>query len=179
MRGIYTITCHANGRVYVGGSGDLRARMRQQKANLRRGVGENPPLQRAWTRHGELEFTFGVLKEMRGSTPEERLLAEADAISLFKNPFNIQPPGVPPSQKGRRWTLEQRARQSERMKGRTWTVGVQGRANIAASKRGTKLTDEHRAKISASIRRVFNEPAMREKLRESACRGWETRRRVA
>lgn len=60
--GIYKITCAANGKIYVGGSVNLRVRWRQHRNALRKGIHRNQYLQRAWDKHGEAHFVFEVLE---------------------------------------------------------------------------------------------------------------------
>jgi predicted GIY-YIG superfamily endonuclease len=60
--GVYAIDCHASGDAYIGGSCDLRGRLRRHLWNLRKGSGERR-LQAITNRYGVSSLTFRVLEE--------------------------------------------------------------------------------------------------------------------
>src|SRR4051794_33841430 len=92
-RGVYTITCKANGGVYVGQSLDVEHRFLQHKSKLRRGSHSNPYLQAAWNKYGEEEFLFSIYEWE--NNPERCDELEQRAVDLHKQSgvrlFNIRP----------------------------------------------------------------------------------------
>lgn len=67
--GIYTITCLANNKVYVGNSVCVEDRLGNHKWNLKNNTHINEYLQRAWNLYNENNFLFELLEEC-----EERFL---------------------------------------------------------------------------------------------------------
>jgi group I intron endonuclease len=60
MIGIYTITCIADNKVYVGQSQNIKFRFNIHKSHLRHKKHRNSYLQRAWDKYGENNFIFEV-----------------------------------------------------------------------------------------------------------------------
>lgn len=60
--GVYSITCVASGRVYVGQSVDIERRWRNHRSRLRSGKAQNRVLQGSWDKYGEENFKFEVLE---------------------------------------------------------------------------------------------------------------------
>ena len=60
-RAVYAITC-TDGRAYVGGTINLKARWREHRGKLRRGAHHNGALQDAWAALGERAFEFTVIE---------------------------------------------------------------------------------------------------------------------
>jgi predicted GIY-YIG superfamily endonuclease len=58
--GLYTITCLANGRMYIGSSSDVMNRIYGHKSRLRSGVHQVTELQADFERYGEWQFTFSI-----------------------------------------------------------------------------------------------------------------------
>lgn len=177
MSGIYLIICHTNGVVYVGESSDMCVRLKDHKNRLRRGASDNPRLQRAWDKYGEGAFEFSLFYKMPNSTVDERLAVEGRLMKLLKPVFNMQPPGVPPSQKGNRWTSEQRARHSKRLKGKP--KSPEHRAKIAANnrvmgvaKRGVPLSREHRERIKEGSAKRNLTPELRARFAAASNKRW-------
>ena len=73
--GIYTITNTANGKVYVGQSGEYIRRLADHKKRLRRRVHENKLLQEDYLKSGTA-FEYKIVKELPGDTDLETLLRE-------------------------------------------------------------------------------------------------------
>lgn len=57
---IYTITCIASGKVYVGQTINVRKRWESHRHYLARGTHRNHHLQRSWAKHGASAFVFEV-----------------------------------------------------------------------------------------------------------------------
>lgn len=84
MPWIYTITCTANGKYYLGRAKNLNARKSQHFSSLKGGRHSNPHLQSAYNKYGVDAFKFEMLYET--STPEEceqRELDARDASDMF------------------------------------------------------------------------------------------------
>lgn len=60
---IYTITNTENGKLYIGRTGNPTNRKRSHFNKLRKGRHENPKLQNAWDKYGEICFVFDVVDE--------------------------------------------------------------------------------------------------------------------
>jgi group I intron endonuclease len=60
--GVYSITCIANGRVYVGSSCDLRDRWQSHKTRLNCGVHSSKLMQQDYNLYGLNSFEFKALK---------------------------------------------------------------------------------------------------------------------
>jgi hypothetical protein len=77
--GIYSIRCHANGKLYVGQSVNIRRRFFTHRSGLRKGKNGNPILQRCWDKYGEASFDFQVVE----LCPSE-VLTEREAYYIQK-----------------------------------------------------------------------------------------------
>lgn len=130
---VYAIEC-ADGRVYVGGSVGVSARLRLHRSNLNRGKHNNRLLQAAWSEMGEDAFTFSVLGVV---TPDNLLSAEQrhmDAISQSRAMFNLSPTAG--SLSGLKFSEESRARVSAANKRRVVTSAT--KAKLSACKSGER-----------------------------------------
>jgi group I intron endonuclease len=92
-RGVYTITCKANGCVYIGQSLDVEHRFLQHKSKLRRDSHSNHHLQAAWNKYGEESFVFAVHEWESDSEACDAL--EQKAVDFYRKSgvalFNIRP----------------------------------------------------------------------------------------
>jgi hypothetical protein len=79
--GIYTITCVATGKVYVGHSGTILERIAGHKAHLRHGNHHNRYLQEEFDRYGEDSFVY-TIREIH-SDIEAAKAAEGALIGLY------------------------------------------------------------------------------------------------
>lgn len=91
--GIYTITCTASGKIYVGQTINVRRRWHNHKWHLRKGDHRNSHLQRSWNKNGESAFVFAVVEDLR-ATPGAELKAALDAaevriLSAVPDAFNL------------------------------------------------------------------------------------------
>ena len=106
VSGVYVIRCLANGKVYVGSSKDMKKRVRQHVAKLRRKEHELPRLQNDWNVYGEGYFDFDLRlvseKEMR--SVECQLIEGLGALE-HKNGYNKMIGGM--------WGPEARIRNTE------------------------------------------------------------------
>ena len=63
--GIYKITNKVNGKFYIGSSNNIKRRWRHHKSNLRSGTHTNSHLQNSYDKHGEDQFEFLLIEEVR------------------------------------------------------------------------------------------------------------------
>lgn len=61
--GIYQIQCTVSNKIYVGSSSRIHQRWAEHRRQLRLSIHRSPRLQRAWVKHGEVNFHFSVLEE--------------------------------------------------------------------------------------------------------------------
>lgn len=80
--GVYFIRNRVNGKIYVGSSVTMRARLNKHRNQLERGVHPNEFLQRSFARHGADAFEFGVLEEC---AKDARLVREQLWIDHFSS----------------------------------------------------------------------------------------------
>lgn len=80
--GVYFIKNRINGKIYVGSSVQMRARINKHRSLLERGVHPNEFLQRSFTLHGAGAFEFGVLEDCG---KDERLVREQWWIDHFSS----------------------------------------------------------------------------------------------
>lgn len=162
ISGVYAIINRTNGKVYIGSSADVFARLQWHQGFLRRGKHTNPHLQRAWNVYGEDAFipTF-VEQQPEGETlaaqeqrwmntmqPEYNILRAArSALGFRHTPETLARMSI--VQKGRTWTPEQRAQISDSLKGRS--LSAETRAKMGAARRGVPRSAEVRAKVSAGL----------------------------
>jgi group I intron endonuclease len=85
MIGIYRIKNLVNDKCYYGSSKNIEKRWRIHKNHLNGGKHHNIPLQRAWNKYGENNFSFEVIEECN-----ETILLEREQHYLDLNPeYNI------------------------------------------------------------------------------------------
>lgn len=58
IAGVYRIQNSVSGKFYIGSSKNIRTRILQHKATLKRGKHQNQHLQNSWTKYGESAFAF-------------------------------------------------------------------------------------------------------------------------
>ena len=91
--GIYEILCIPTGKRYIGSAIDLRCRLRDHRAYLRRSNHHNRYLQRAWNKYGENKFVFRILLYCHKA---DLIFYEQRAIDLYqvfdsKQGYNLSP----------------------------------------------------------------------------------------
>lgn len=85
MIGIYRIKNLVNDKCYYGSSKNIKKRWMTHKNHLNGGKHHNVPLQRAWNKYGEDNFSFEVVEEC-----DETILLEKEQYYLDLNPdYNI------------------------------------------------------------------------------------------
>ena len=92
--GVYSITCHANGRIYIGSAINLARRYGEHLRMLKRGGHENAHLQRAWNKYGEDAFSWDILLccDEVDLLPYEQKEIDTHSEQLgWRNLFNMNP----------------------------------------------------------------------------------------
>ena len=88
--GIYTITNTLTGEQYIGSSEHIPNRWSQHRKLLCAGKHDNPLLQDAWSRDGELAFRFEVLESFPAETPVIELRRrERILIGQYQSAYNV------------------------------------------------------------------------------------------
>ena len=160
--GIYKIQHLPTGRVYIGSAVDIRRRLRQHLACLRRGGHPNQYLQRAWSKYGEDQFVFGVVElvaSKEGLLDAEQKHIDANRSSDRRHGYNLNPkadsglgrkhtPEAIAKLRARNFSPETRAKISAAQR----NMSPETRAKMSEAQRGKKLSDEHKAKLSAFMR---------------------------
>lgn len=195
---IYTITNTVNGKVYVGSSVDMKARINRHFNHLRKGIHYNGKLQRAFSKHGEQAFVVGVVDECFVS---ERGAVESEWIERFdsaRRGYNICPIGMSvlgakqspehvarrmASKKGYKHSDETRAKLSAVAKSRSGAAHLhtpEVRAKVGLKLVGRPLSDEHKKKLS-QIAKSRPAPSEENRAKRSASmkRALENKRKAA
>jgi len=134
--GVYCITNKTNGKVYVGSATSLRGRLSAHRSYLRRGKHDNPILQRAWFKDGELSFKFDVLEEC---DPDLLIEKEQHWIDSLKSHdrrygYNICP-AAGSAMKGRSHSAESREKMSATRKGKAPVKATEAAAKANRGRR--------------------------------------------
>ena len=79
--GIYSIFCKANNKILVGSSNHIMRRYSQHLYNLKRNIHNNPYLQNAWNKYGEINFSLSIIEQCQ----ESDLLKKEDEWIKAKN----------------------------------------------------------------------------------------------
>lgn len=117
VSGVYSITCRANGWVYIGSSGRVRSRWKTHKSWLRCGRHNIPKLQSDWDEFGENAFEFELLAEISDS--EQRYQGEQvflDVTMATGSCYNRSPSARDST--GHRFNAEQSDRLSAALAGK-------------------------------------------------------------
>lgn len=162
--GIYTITCTANGRVYVGSSINIKHRFYVHAWKLRNGSHANKHLANAWNKYGESAFLFSVVEIVADpSKLVEREQHWIDMTGSDKSGFNQR--RVAESNRGMKFpprseeTLRKMsASMMGKNKGRQQTE--EERQKRANSRRGKSPSPETRRKISLAHMGIRHTPEM-------------------
>jgi group I intron endonuclease len=142
-QGIYKIAHRPSGKTYIGSSMDISIRLNSHRRLLINGKHPNPPLQGAWNKYGEDQFSFEVF---------EVVVAAADL-----NVFLI-------AERGRHY--QYRTPSSDKLE-----KSPEHKAKLAAhlaklnrSRTGVPLSEDHKAKIKARC----NDPEILKKIASGA-----------
>lgn len=150
--GVYSITCLANGWVYIGSSQSIRQRWSTHKSWLRNGTHNVPQLQADWDEHGEPAFVFEVVTQV--SEAEARYDAEQEHIDAHWGNgkfYNLSPSAR--DNTGHRFTAAQGAKVSAALAG--VPKSAEHRANIWANR---EVTPEFRAQMSENGKHLQGKP---------------------
>lgn len=179
--GVYEMVNKQNGKVYVGSSVDIRARIRGHICLLNRGTHHGRHLQAAWNKHGEAAFIFHVLElcpaaqliERESFWMKQKLVL--DPARGYNSPEHIAKRAasrrgshLPQSTKDaiaegnrrRTWSPEQREAARVRLQaGKRAMAPEEFSKRLSASMRGRKLTEEHKKKLSEARRLICTPPS--------------------
>lgn len=162
LPGVYGILNVVTGRIYVGSSNKIGKRWQRHRWLLRRGDHENSYLQASWTKHGEENFAFYVIR--RHVPLEDLVYSETEVLAAFQDEaegvYNLAPPGG--SNFGVYPSAETRAKRSEALKG--LKRSPEARRRMSASAVGRIVSDATRAKQSAQRRGVPKSPEHRKNI---------------
>lgn len=81
-RGVYRILNMANGKQYIGSSGNMKRRALSHRSQLRRGKHYNRHLQFAWDKYGEAAFAWEVVEVI--ASEEVLVVAEQRYIDILR-----------------------------------------------------------------------------------------------
>lgn len=137
--GVYVIEHIESGRVYVGSSNAIVARLCKHRSQLRHNAHHSLKLQNAWNKYGETAFAF---KTILICAEEDLVAREQEAIDSYRaasrRGFNILPNAG--GTRGYKHSEEARANMSRAQTGRV--VSAETRAKIAAAHSGIKQKPE-------------------------------------
>lgn len=153
--GIYIITCLPTGKIYVGSSVNISRRWRGHKNELRNGKHYNRYLQSAWNKYGEASFVFEALELCEPNLLQERERFWIGTLESDHRRYGFnQTREVDAPMRGKKHSLESRAKLSVALKGRKFSL--EHRQNIGnalrgkpSPARGVKHTLERAAKLAA------------------------------
>ena len=168
VSGVYTITCTANGKVYVGSSVDVTRRFYVHSWKLRNGTHPNNHLLNAWKKYGESTFLFSVVESV--PNPSELLEREQHWIDKTEsNKLGFNQRRVAESNRGMK--LPPRSEETKQKMSASMMGKTKGRRQTEEEKRkraearmGKKLSAETRAKISKSHIGLVHSPEIIEKI---------------
>ncbi len=169
--GVYKIENILNGKIYIGGSNNLKSRVLTHKTRLRENTHHNKHLQNSWNKYGKENFKFETIEECGVYELEER---EQYWFSFYKKTnimFNARPVvnsnlGIKHSEEhinnwrksriGFKFSKAVIEKMKEKNSGSG--NGMYGKHHTEETKQkmskvrlGKKLTEEHKHKISRSL----------------------------
>lgn len=118
ISGVYQILCTLNKKIYIGSSLNISKRWSYHLQDLKNNRHKNIHLQRAWNLYGEKCFEFSIVEIV--DEPHRLIVKEQfwmDSTKSYEHDKGFNICAIAQSQLGRKWTDEQKKRQSERMKG--------------------------------------------------------------
>jgi group I intron endonuclease len=136
--GVYSITCLANGWVYIGSSMSVRQRWTTHRSWLRNGTHKVPQMQADYDEYGAEAFSYDLVSEVADA--DERYEREQEQITTALATgrcYNLSPSAR--DNTGHRFTPEQSRKVSAALKGKP--KSEEHRANLW---RDREVTPEHR-----------------------------------
>lgn len=151
--------------VYIGSTNNLRRRWKRHVYDLETGEHKNAYLQRAWEKHGEMRFDFGILELIETECLLHR--QEQKWLDVFRSlgpVFNFGH-DVQPANRGLPMALETRKKISRALKGRKkppqqiakWLESRKGFKHTEATKERIRQTKLGQPTQSADARRQTGE----------------------
>jgi len=199
--GVYQISNTLNGKVYVGGSVNIRTRLMGHFRSLRRGSHHSQKLQRAWEKYGEETFSVSVLEKVSPEGVEQSEQKWLDRLRPHTTGYNICPKGririgiphtpetrakISRAMSGRKLSESHVEQIRERMRGhvhspdalRRITDAATGKKHTAETKK--KIGAAHRGKtVSAETRRKISEAHQGNKYWEGRTHSEESRQKMS
>lgn len=157
---VYAIVNKETGKMYIGGSKDIKTRWRLHKADLNRGEHYNGELQEDWNKYGSNTFVLEILKKVqvqdlnRCETKYLKSLHPLYNIKLTANGGHFVPPetrrkmSFVKRQRGSNISQETRSKISRALKGNTFTK--EHCDNISKALKGREFSEETKNKLSKS-----------------------------
>lgn len=167
--GIYGIFCVETGKIYVGQSVDMRARLAGHLCLLTHKKHFNSYLQRAFSKYGRQFFEYRVLELVSANMLDVRELAWAEYYKATDSAhgFNLDIPGESRrhsketkkkmslaglGRRGTPWSSERREAASAALKGKpTHPNSMRALEKIHEGRRGTTLAESTKKKISVAL----------------------------
>ena len=148
VSGIYAIRCLANGKVYIGQSGNVRKRLYEHRRVLEHGKHVNPHLQAAFDLEGRQCFSFDVIELASSDALDER---EKMWIAMYnstdrRHGYNLDSGGC----FEKVHSAETRKKISSANRGRTFSELTRHKMRLA--KLGRKQSADHIEKVAAAHR---------------------------
>lgn len=146
-QGVYKIENTETGKVYVGSSTNLTARLKYHLWKLRKGKHNNHYLQKSYNKHGEPAFEFSIIEyiEYKDKLVEQ----EQFWIDFYKSADRDKGYNILPTSGNTNRILPQETG-----------------AKISMANKGRTLTQEQKENLSKSIKKVYEDPEMRKKYSE-------------
>ena len=146
--GIYTITCRANGKFYVGSAVNIQKRWQTHRSHLKMNRHVNKHLQNAWNKYGEKTFKFSVVEQ---TLPEKLIEAEQRWIDAVSPDVLFNICLVAGSLLGHKCSEETRQKISKANAGRVLSTATRQKISDALHRR--IVLDETRQKHSEANRK--------------------------
>jgi group I intron endonuclease len=189
-RGIYTIICLINDKMYIGSAINIRIRWNNHKYQLKNNKHDNIYLQRAWNKYGEENFEFRIIEIIEDkSNLIEREQYWIDKLKTCDKEFGYNLRVIATSNLGYIWSEESKQKLSKAKKGNSFHTeetkekirkkrkeqifSEETKKKMSQTKKGKKFSEEHKAKISSSNMGKKISEETRLKLSISATERWK------
>ena len=180
---IYQIKCLSNNKIYVGSSVDFANRWKCHRYHLRAGTHHSRPLQFAWNKYGEEQFTHSILEECSSQDRDAKEKYWIDTLQATSIEFGYNICPNPSTREGLPHTEKTKAKMSLAKKGKKKTaehirkivegnrgriVSEETRKKLSIAGTGRKWTEEQKQAIKNTRIGWKHSEASRQKIREKA-----------